>query len=113
MTIASTTTHLRQGDLAWNIIKRADKYGIRLRDLKHPRIDALDHIPAYPVNTAYVVEATLDPFDEPKTMTVATPVEGFTESYQCPGELALYSEQHRACALPLYVWQRIFPCDCR
>ena len=81
------TTYLQQGDLAWNIIKRGEKYGIRLRDLKHPRLEELDHIPAYPINTEYVVEAKLLPFDEPRTFTVATPVEGFTESYQCPGEL--------------------------
>ncbi len=81
------TTYLQQGDLAWNIIKRGEKYGIRLRDYKHPRLEALDHIPAYPINTEYVVEAKLLPFDEPRTFTVATPVEGFTESYQCPGEL--------------------------
>ena len=81
------TTYLQQGDLAWYIIKRADKYGIRLRDHKHPRIDELDHIPAYPINTDYVVEAQLQSFDEPREFTVATPVEGFTETYQCPGEL--------------------------
>jgi len=81
------TTHLQQGDLAWNIIKRGDRYGIRLRDHRHPRIDELDHIPSYPVNTNYVVEAILEPFSEPKTITVATPVEGFTESYECPGIL--------------------------
>ncbi len=81
------TTHLQQGDLAWYIIKRADKYGIRLRDHKHPRIDELDHMPAYPINTDYVVEAQLHSFDEPREFTVATPVEGFTETYQCPGEL--------------------------
>jgi uncharacterized protein (DUF1684 family) len=34
-----------------------------------------------------VVEATLVPFDNPKSITVATPVEGITETYQCPGEL--------------------------
>ena len=60
------TTYLQQGDLAWNIIKRGEKYGIRLRDYKHPRIEALDHIPAYPINTEYVVEAKLLPFDEPR-----------------------------------------------
>jgi len=81
------TTHLQQGDLAWYIIKRGERYGIRMRDYKHPRIEKLDHIPAYPIQTDYVVEATLKPFDEPRTMTVATPLEGFTESYQCPGEL--------------------------
>ena len=81
------TTHLLQGDLAWYIIKRGDQYGIRLRDLKHPRIEKLDHIPAYPINFEYVVEAKLLPFEKPKTFSVATPVEGLTESYSCPGEL--------------------------
>jgi len=84
---AKNTTHLQQGDLAWNIIKRGERYGIRMRDYKHPRINQLAHIPSYPIQTSYVVEATLKPFDEPRTMVVATPVEGFTESYECPGEL--------------------------
>jgi len=81
------TSQLQQGDLAWYIVKRGERYGIRLRDHKHPRIDELDHIPSYPIQTDYVVEATLEPFDSPKTMTVATPLEGFTESYECPGIL--------------------------
>ena len=83
----NSTTYLQQGDLAWYIIKRGDKYGIRLRDHKHPRLDELDHIPSYPINTEYVVEAQLHPFEEPREFTVATPLEGFTETYQCPGEL--------------------------
>jgi uncharacterized protein len=81
------TTRLQQGELAWYILKRGDRYGIRLRDHKHPRIDQLDQIPSYPVQTDYVVEATLDPFDSVKIMTVATPLDGFTEEYQCPGIL--------------------------
>jgi len=84
---SKNTTRLQQGDLAWYIIKRGERYGIRLRDHKHPRIDELDHIPSYPIQTGYVVEATLERFDKPKTMTVATPLEGFTESYECPGTL--------------------------
>ena len=84
---AENTTRLQQGDLAWYIVKRGDRYGIRLRDHKHPRIDELDHIPSYPIQPSYVVEATLEPFDSPRTMTVATPLEGFTESYECPGIL--------------------------
>jgi uncharacterized protein (DUF1684 family) len=84
---SGNTTYLQQGDLAWYIVKRGEKYGIRMRDYKHPRIEELDHIPSYPIQTNYVVEATLEPFDEPRTMVVATPLEGFTASYQCPGEL--------------------------
>ena len=81
------TTILRQGDLEWYIIRRGDKYGVRLRDYAHPRIDQLDHIPAYPIQTEYVVEARLVPFDKPRTMQVATPIEGYIEEYSCPGEL--------------------------
>ncbi len=84
---SGNTTRLQQGDLAWYIIKRGERYGIRLRDHKHPRLNELDHIPSYSIQTSYVVEATLEPFDSPKTMTVATPVEGFTEEYECPGIL--------------------------
>jgi uncharacterized protein len=84
---SGNTTHLEQGDLAWHIIQRGDRYGIRLRDYKNPRIDRRDHIPAYPIQTSYVVEAAFEPFDSPRTMTVATPVEGYTEDYQCPGTL--------------------------
>lgn len=92
---SKNTTYLQQGDLAWNIIKRGDQYGIRLRDHKHPRLDQLDHIPSYPIQTSYVVEATLKPFDSPKTMTVATPLAGFSEEYQCPGILyfRIYGEE--------------------
>lgn len=78
---------LQQGDLAWYIVKRGERYGIRLRDHKHPRINELDHIPAYPVQTEYVVEAYLEPFDSVQIMTVATPLDGYVESYQCPGIL--------------------------
>ena len=81
------TTRLQQGDLAWYIVKRGERYGIRLRDYKNPRINELDHIPSYPVQTSYVVEATLVPFDEPRIMTVATPIDGYTEDYECPGIL--------------------------
>jgi uncharacterized protein (DUF1684 family) len=84
---SGNTTRLQQGDLAWYIIKRGARYGVRLRDHKHPRLNELDHIPSYPVQTDYVVEATLKPFDKPRVMTVPTPIEGFTESYDCPGIL--------------------------
>ena len=80
-------TLVEQGDLAWFIVKRGEQYAIRLRDYAHPNLEKLEAIPSYPVNIDYVVEATLHPFDEPRTMEVATPVAGFTEQYECPGEL--------------------------
>ncbi len=80
-------TIIRQGDLSWYVIRRDNRHGVRLRDLKHPRLEELDYIPSYPVETDYVVEAELLPFNENRTMEVATPVEGYMEEYECPGEL--------------------------
>ena len=80
-------TVLRQGDLSWYIIRRGKRYGVRLRDLDHPHLRELDQIPAYPVQTDYVVEAELKPFEENRNMEVATPVERYMEEYECPGEL--------------------------
>jgi uncharacterized protein (DUF1684 family) len=84
---SGNATRLQQGDLAWYIIKRGERYGVRLRDHKHPRLNELDQIPSYPIQTDYVVEANLEPFAEPRIMTVATPLEGYTEDYDCPGIL--------------------------
>lgn len=94
------TTLLEQGDLAWFVIKRGEMYGIRLRDYAHPRLRQLDHIPAYPVNLDYVVEASLRPFDSARTMEVATPVTGFTESYDCPGTLDFILKGKKLTLLP-------------
>ena len=95
----ANTTHLEQGDLAWHIIERGDRYAIRLRDYRNPSLGKLDHIPSYPIQTSYVVDATLEPFDSPRTMTVATEVPGYNEDYQCPGTLNF---KLRGKALKLY-----------
>ena len=80
-------SYLSNGDLAWYIMKRNTSLAIRLRDYKNPALEAMDHIPGFPIDPAYVVEAELLPFEEVKTITVSTPFEGYTQDYDCPGEL--------------------------
>ncbi len=80
-------SYITHGDFAWYIMRRHTTMAIRLRDYKNPAIDAMDHIPSYPIDLDYVVEAELHPFDETKIMTVNTPFEGYTQDYDCPGEL--------------------------
>ena len=60
---------------------------IRLRDYKHPAIEALDHIPSYLIDPAYVVEAKFKPFQKVRIMTVNTAFQDYTQDYRCPGEL--------------------------
>jgi len=102
------TTTIRQGDLSWNIIRRGDQYGVRLRDRNHPRIDELKQIPSFPVRTGYVVEARLVPFDKPRTIRVATPLEGFLEEYQCPGELHFRLKGNKLTLLPFISGKQYF-----
>ncbi len=93
-------SYITHGDLAWYIMKRHKSLAIRLRDYKNPAIDALDHIPTYPINPDYVVEATLNAFEEPRIITVNTPFQDYTQDYQCPGELEFKLKGEKLKLLP-------------
>lgn len=80
-------SYITHGDFAWYIMKRHESLAIRLRDYGNPTIEAMDHIPSFPIDPKYVVEAKLDSFDRVKIMTVNTPFEGYTQDYECPGLL--------------------------
>jgi uncharacterized protein (DUF1684 family) len=43
----------------WTLLQRDELIGIRFRDLKNPAIDALQHIPCFPVNTLFRVKANV------------------------------------------------------
>lgn len=91
-------TLLNMNSLAWFIIKRGDRYGIRLRDYNHPNIPKLDTIPCFPPDLAWKVTATLEPFNYPRTMQVPnvigmveeSPVPGLLKFQIGPQELILY-----------------------
>jgi len=93
-------SYITHGDFAWYIMKRHTSLAIRLRDYKNPAIEALDHIPSYPIDPDYVVEATLKPFDAPRTITVNTPFQDYTQDYQCPGELEFKVKGEKLKLLP-------------
>ena len=80
-------SYITHGDFAWYIMKRHHSLAIRLRDYNNPAIEALDHIPSFPIDPDYLVEAKLVPFEEAKTLRVATPFQDYTQDYECPGEL--------------------------
>ncbi|MBE9518255.1 MAG: DUF1684 domain-containing protein, partial [Bacteroidetes bacterium] len=48
----------------------------------------------------YVVEATLQPFEESRTITVNTPFQDYTQEYQCPGELQFNLKGEKLKLLP-------------
>ena len=91
--VSGNPTILRMDSLAWFIIKRGNRYGIRLRDYNHPNIKKLDSIPCFPPDLAWKVTATFTPFPQPLTIDVPNVI-GLVEESPVPGVLTfLIGEQ--------------------
>jgi uncharacterized protein len=72
--------------LGFFIIKRGERYGIRLRDYVHPRLDELQHIDRYPASLEWIVKARFIETEE--EMTVRVPdVLGEISEEKVPGIL--------------------------
>ena len=72
------------GDLRWNIIKREDKLGVRLRDLKSEAVQAFRGIERFPVNRSLVIEARYEPHTVPTSIPI-TNMLGQTTKQFSPG----------------------------
>ena len=60
--------------LAWTIIKRDNRFALRLRDYEHPAIAVFPPIEYYPIDPSMRVAAELHRFAEPKRLKVETSV---------------------------------------
>ncbi len=78
---------LPHGSLAWTVIRRDDKFAVRVRDFEHPAIDAFQPIDYFPVDLTLRVPAVLELFDEPKQMRVDTVITGLDYRPMSPGKL--------------------------
>jgi len=58
-------TLFSSGRYNWHIIKREDKYALRLRDMESPLINMFNKIPSFPVSEKWKVEAFFKKFDSP------------------------------------------------
>jgi uncharacterized protein (DUF1684 family) len=74
------------GTFAWYIIKRGNRYGIRLRNYKSPLIEKVDSIPYYPIDIRWRVIAHYTPFGIPRRQIVGTVI-GTDAVNIVPGEL--------------------------
>jgi len=63
-------TVLQYGSLRWFIIRRGEKYGVRLRDLESPLLKTFKDIETYPVNSDWKITAHLEPYNPPKKILV-------------------------------------------
>lgn len=76
---------IRHGSLAWTVVKRDNRYAIRLRDFQHPAIEAFGELPYYAVDPELRVAATLRRYAKPRTVNVGTVIEGLGWNPRSPG----------------------------
>ncbi len=94
-------TLLTAGSLAWTVIRRMDRLGVRLRDYEHPAVTAFTGIESYPADPSWRLEARFKPYAEPRKIRVPTVVEGLGWEPTVPGTLE-FEAQGQSLSLEAY-----------
>jgi hypothetical protein len=81
-----TPTKLQVGHYQWYVIKRDNRYAIRLKNFNHPNFSTFKGIDRFPVNKKWRVKATFIPYNPPKELSIAN-VLGSEEKKRCYGAL--------------------------
>jgi uncharacterized protein (DUF1684 family) len=82
--LTGNPTILNLGSLRWYIIKRGDRYGIRLRDISAPLRNEFNGIERFPVNEDWKITASFEEYDPPKVMYLPTQI-GTVDDEPSPG----------------------------
>ena len=77
---------LTLGRLRFHVIRRADRFGVRVKDPQHPALEAFDGLDYFAADPAYRLDAAFVPYAEPRETTVMTAV-GTTTTLLVPGEV--------------------------
>jgi hypothetical protein len=77
---------LQAGRVRFYVIRRGDRFGIRIKDPEAPVRKSFHGVPRYPVDPAWRVEADFLPYATPQTRAISTVV-GTTEPMMTPGLL--------------------------
>ncbi len=79
-------TQLALGSLSWTIIKRGERFGVRLRDHQHPQLQQFDGIETFPVDSTWRLEAEFEANYPPKLIAIPTVLNTINEE-PSPGAL--------------------------
>lgn len=79
-------TILKQGSLSWSVIKRGDRFGIRLKDSESKLLKEFDDIDLFSIDTQWRIEAKFIEYDQPKEVEIPTAI-GTTEKGTAYGNL--------------------------
>lgn len=84
--ISGNPTILESGSLRWFVIKRGDKFGIRLRDLESELLKNFNGIERFPIDSLWKLNAKFEKYNSPKKVMIPTAIGTVEESYS-PGKL--------------------------
>ena len=93
-------TMVHNGTTTFNVIKRVDKYGLRVRDTNSEARKNFKGLEYFPVNPKWRVEARFEPFNPPHHIAI-TNVLGMTSDEVAPGELVFTVDGKEARLLPI------------
>ncbi len=96
----NNTTMFRTGSLRWYIIKRGDRFGIRLRDVESPLVEKLTEMPSFPIDSKWRIEAEYEKFETPKEIAIPN-VLGDIEYEKCFGLLKFKIDEKEYEVMPL------------
>lgn len=95
--VSNHQTHVQMGRYEFTVIKRGNKYALRLRDMESPLLGKLDSIPSFPASAKWKVKAKLERSSAPRTYEVNTVI-GIPETYTAAGKL-VFKLNGRDCSL--------------
>lgn len=81
-------TILDLGSLRWYVIKRGERYGIRLRDTKAPLLNEFKDIEMFPINEDWKLTATFEAYVPAKLISLPTQI-GTVEEEPSPGAVII------------------------
>ena len=71
--------------LAWTVVKRDNRFAVRVRDFEHPFVATFGPLPYFSVDASLRVPATLHRYEEPRIANVETVIEGLGYHPESPG----------------------------
>lgn len=79
-------TRLNLGSLSFYVIKRGERFGVRVKDKENPERLHFAGLEYYPADPKWRLEARLQPYNPPKAIPI-TNILGMTEDMTSPGAL--------------------------
>ena len=88
------------GRLRFQIIRRGERFGVRVKDPEHPRRLAFPGLEYFALDPTYRVSAKLEPYEQPQEIALANVV-GTTEYMLVPGPVVFTLAGRRFTLFPL------------